>query len=844
MTRRFVIGLSLLAVMQLCAEFAPAGGTEQPTSAAVESPGSDLVPRQGLAIGAVGKSGRQPLHTDAIEAAIVAGQWRPPSAGEQVKLADGTSKAWVATTANEDGVFDQTADQELRGGYLYVPVEMTDRRVMLLDATGHRMVYVNGRPRVGDAYRSGNVRLPILLQAGTNDLLFRASRGALRMRLSAPSSPLLLYTRDATLPDIRVGESLDAWGAVVLINATREATDSLYLETTGSGVETVRTALPDIPPLSTRKVGFRLRGPAPSSGGKHEVTLKLIRGGGSAQVLATASVDLRAREPQQSYKVTFRSDIDGSVQYYAVQPARQPGTAPRRPAMFLSLHGAGVQATAQADAYYGKSWGHVVAATNRRPFGFDWEDWGRLDALEVLEHAQQRLDTDPQRTYLTGHSMGGHGTWHLGVTYPDRFGAIGPSAGWISFWSYSGAERLEGKSPVEAIMQRATAASDTLTLARNFDHFGIYVLHGDADDNVPVEQARQMRTHLSEWHRDLAWHEQPGAGHWWDASDEPGAGCVDWAPMFDFFARHQVPTDDSIRHIDFTTASPGVSAWSHWVGIEAQQRMLEPASVDVRCDPGRRRFVGTTRNVARLALRVGHLPAGEPVTVDLDDQPIPDIPWPASGDKVWLHRAGEKWSAGGPASPDDKGPHRYGPFKDAFRHRVMLVYGTRGTEAENDWSLSKARYDAEMFWYRGNASVDVVADADFDPLHEPDRSVIVYGNSDSNSAWRQLLSDSPVVLRRGKVGVGPRELAGEDLACLLVRPRPGSARASVGVVGGTGLPGMRLTDRLPYFVSGVAYPDCIVLGTDVLQRGAAGVRLAGFFGLDWNIATGDFAWAE
>ncbi len=61
----------------------------------------------------------------------------------------------------------------------------------------------------------------------------------------------------------------------------------------------------------------------------------------------------------------------------------------------------------------------------------------------------------------------------------------------------------------------------------------------------------------------------------------------------------------------------------------------------------------------------------------------------------------------------------------------------------------------------------------------------------------------------------------------------------MGVVGGTGLAGMRLTDRLPYFVSGVAYPDVCVLGPAVLAEGAIGVRLAGFFGLDWGEESGE-----
>ena len=91
---------------------------------------------------------------------------------------------------------------------------------------------------------------------------------------------------------------------------------------------------------------------------------------------------------------------------------------------------------------------------------------------------------------------------------------------------------------------------------------------------------------------------------------------------------------------------------------------------------------------------------------------------------------------------------------------------------------------------------------------------------------------------------GLRWVVGDDLSCLMIRPRPGSDVASVGVVAGTGIVGMRATDRLPYFVSGVAYPDCVVFDQSVWAKGIAGVRVAGFFGLDWTVTRGDFAWAS
>jgi len=346
---------------------------------------------------------------------------------------------------------------------------------------------------------------------------------------------------------------------------------------------------------------------------------------------------------------------------------------------------------------------------------------------------------------------------------------------------------------------------------------------------------------LSAFHKDVTYFEQPGAGHWWDVSDEPGADCVDWQPLFEFFAHHALPAEEMVRQVDFATADPGVSAWCHWAGIVGQAHRLNPSSVHVRLDPGQRRYSGTTENVALLAIRCTNLSAEGLLKVELDGQKLDNLPYPTTPDKtLWLARTGRTWSIGSAPSATDKRPERCGPFKQAFRNRMVFVYGTQGTPEENAWSLAKARYDAEGFWYRGNGSIDVVADTAFDANRDRDRNVILYGNSDTNAAWKPLLSDSPVQVSRTHIAAGAQNLTGDDLACLFIRPRPGSARASVGVVSGSGLTGMRLTDRLPYFVSGVEYPDYLVLNPDTLTKGISGVRLAGFFGPDWNVPTGEF----
>jgi hypothetical protein len=70
----------------------------------------------------------------------------------------------------------------------------------------------------------------------------------------------------------------------------------------------------------------------------------------------------------------------------------------------------------------------------------------------------------------------------------------------------------------------------------------------------------------------------------------------------------------------------------------------------------------------------------------------------------------------------------------------------------------------------------------------------------------------------------------------------GLIRACVAAVAGSGLPGMRLTERRPYFQSGSGYPDCLVLDAAALGQDGDGVVAAGFFGIDWGVATGEFAW--
>jgi predicted peptidase len=49
-----------------------------------------------------------------------------------------------------------------------------------------------------------------------------------------------------------------------------------------------------------------------------------------------------------------------------------------------------------------------------------------LTALVEKDEVEKAYAVDPARVYLTGHSMGGFGTWYLAYRHPERFAAIAP----------------------------------------------------------------------------------------------------------------------------------------------------------------------------------------------------------------------------------------------------------------------------------------------------------------------------------------------------------------------------------------------------------------------------------
>jgi predicted peptidase len=105
-------------------------------------------------------------------------------------------------------------------------------------------------------------------------------------------------------------------------------------------------------------------------------------------------------------------------------------------------------------------------------------------AIEIVERLADELPIDRTRIYVTGHSMGGAGTWHVLAQRPDLFAAGVPVCG------------------------RAHLA----TLPRLKD-LPIWNFHGVKDEIEPVETSRRIIAALREAGGQPLYTEYPDVGH-------------------------------------------------------------------------------------------------------------------------------------------------------------------------------------------------------------------------------------------------------------------------------------------------------------------------------------------
>jgi poly(3-hydroxybutyrate) depolymerase len=147
-----------------------------------------------------------------------------------------------------------------------------------------------------------------------------------------------------------------------------------------------------------------------------------------------------AQTAPQPLRLTYHSQIDQTDQPYRLYvPAAYDGARPL--GLVIALHGTGGNESSlfdeeryQKGAIRQAAEKHAVLLAS--PLGrgtTEYRGIGENDVLCVLADVQKRYKVDPDRVYLTGHSMGGTGAAYLGLHHPDLFAAAAPLAAAYSF---------------------------------------------------------------------------------------------------------------------------------------------------------------------------------------------------------------------------------------------------------------------------------------------------------------------------------------------------------------------------------------------------------------------------
>ena len=198
----------------------------------------------------------------------------------------------------------------------------------------------------------------------------------------------------------------------------------------------------------------------------------------SCVFLLLAPPAFSARHPQETGFLNRTILLNGTLHRYQVYVPEGWDAHTRWP-VILFLHGSGERGVEGMDEtqlglpaairIHPERWPAIVVMP-QVPFNHHhWTDPDMMAlAFSALNAESREFHGDPERTYLTGLSLGGYGVWEIARTYPHTFAAIVPVCGGI-FWSYQPQRWQQTELPAE--------------YARALAHTPAWLFHG-ADDNV------------------------------------------------------------------------------------------------------------------------------------------------------------------------------------------------------------------------------------------------------------------------------------------------------------------------------------------------------------------------
>jgi len=192
--------------------------------------------------------------------------------------------------------------------------------------------------------------------------------------------------------------------------------------------------------------------------------------------LAAPAPESNPSQTQTVKEFEFHKTQSASVKYLLFLPRGYDAAAEKRWPLILFLHGAGERGD---DVWKVATHGPPKNVAQDPDFPFivvspqcpNDEVWSNDILLSLLDDVMRSLKADSNRVYLTGLSMGGYGTWSLGLRHPEKFAAIVPICG--------------GGELITVLLAKDEKA-------RAMKSLGVWAFHGGKDPIVPLEESQRM----------------------------------------------------------------------------------------------------------------------------------------------------------------------------------------------------------------------------------------------------------------------------------------------------------------------------------------------------------------
>jgi hypothetical protein len=478
----------------------------------------------------------------------------------------------------------------------------------------------------------------------------------------------------------------------------------------------------------------------------------------------------------------YRSQIDGSVQPFAVTYPADYGKDPRKKwrldvvlhgrdssiseVKFLYQHGTG-KAAAKGQEFvrldiYGRG-------NNAYRWAGETDVFEAIQAFQTVEQGLGRQALlDPTRIVLRGFSMGGAGSWHIGLRHPDRWCVIGPGAGFTTTHGYV------GKMPDQLVpyQEKCLRIYDAVDYAENAANVPV-VAYGGSDD-PQLQAAKNIEAKLKPLGIPMKLLVAPGLKHEFPAAWQKKAEELYAEYTIPGRGREEYP--NKIRFVTYTLKSPSCA----WVEILGLGKHYEQARVEAeKTDAG---FTLKTANVRSLRLRVQDLDAGAKVPVKIDGQQLsPRVRGSQNQLFIYLERHGERWAEALPQRLFvdrlrrlQKTTGLQGPIDDAFTTGFLCVRGTgkpwhTATQAYIDADLKRFRAEWDTY-LRGDLPVKNDEEVTDDDINS--KNLILFGDPNSNSILAQIADRLPMKWTREAIELAGKSYAASEHVPALIYPSP------------------------------------------------------------------------